>query len=425
MMKEKFTELLNEMINRLFILCMMLFLGGQTILGQQLTIESFKTTNDLSVSIQRRLDTNGKPCALLKVQLAVDRVTFGGNILQPVENQTGEYWVYMPEGTEALIVQCPDRQPIHIRFADYGIQGGLKSLTCYTLTLVQSITEEPTGLLRVDYQPYDAEVWIDGKKAGTTPDLFRNISPGSHGVEIRNQGYNRKKLTVEIKAGEMTSIEGGLMAVGVACTTNGNVDIYTVKGVSFSMVHVNGGTFMMDRNDSNSQVSANEVTLPDYQIGKTEVTQALWTAVMGKNPSKYKGNGMLPVEMMNWKELHEFIVKLSLLTGRLFRLPTEAEWEFAARGGNKSKGYRYAGSNDPNKVAWYENNKNSRNHPVAQKTPNELGLYDMSGNVWEWCENGYCRGGVYFIHDLTPTSRTLRSTSDIGRYDDVGFRLAQ
>ena len=132
-----------------------------------------------------------------------------------------------------------------------------------------------------------------------------------------------------------------------------------------------------------------KVTLSNYAISQTEVTQALWQAVMGRNPSYFTGNSNLPVERVSWDDCQEFIRKLNQLTGQTFLLPTEAQWEFAARGGNQSRGYKYSGSNDLNSVAWYDNNSNSEIHPVAQKQPNELGLYDMSGNMWEWCSDWF------------------------------------
>ena len=169
---------------------------------------------------------------------------------------------------------------------------------------------------------------------------------------------------------------------------------YTVNGVSFKMVPVEGGTFMMGASDDDVDAYDNEkpshkVTLSSYSIGQTEVTQKLWVAIMGNNPSCYNGLPQRPVERVSWDDCQVFITKLNQLTGKTFRLPTEAEWEFAARGGNKSHGYIYAGSNTIDDVAWNENNSNNITHAVATKTPNELGLYDMSGNVWEWCQDRY------------------------------------
>ena len=164
--------------------------------------------------------------------------------------------------------------------------------------------------------------------------------------------------------------------------------------IKADMVFVEGGTFMMgalpnDKNAESDETPRHQVTLSSFSIGKYEVTQELWQAVMGSNPSMFKGDLKRPVERVSWDDCQEFIHKLNELTGEKFRLPTEAEWEYAARGGQKSRGYLYSGSNDIKSVAWYDGNSGDTTHPVGQKQPNELGLYDMSGNVWEWCQDRY------------------------------------
>ena len=169
---------------------------------------------------------------------------------------------------------------------------------------------------------------------------------------------------------------------------------YTVNGVKFTMKYVKGGTFMMGAADNDAMAEADEkpahrVSVADYYIGETEVTQDLWKAVMGDNPAKFKGENC-PMENVSYNDCQSFVEKLSRMTGRHFRLPTEAEWEYAARGGNRSKGYMYAGANDTASVAWLNTDSLwARHMPVATKRPNELGLYDMSGSVWEWCDTMY------------------------------------
>ena len=169
-----------------------------------------------------------------------------------------------------------------------------------------------------------------------------------------------------------------------------DVETITVNGVSFDMIKVEGGTYKMGSNDGESdEKPVHDETVATFQIGKTEVTQELWQAVMGANPSNFKGEANLPVEKVSWTDCNTFITKLNQATGKNFRLPTEAEWEYAARGGNKSQGFTYSGSNTIGDVAWYDGNSSSKTHPVAQKQPNELGIYDMSGNVWEWTSDKY------------------------------------
>ena len=180
-----------------------------------------------------------------------------------------------------------------------------------------------------------------------------------------------------------------------------------------NMVYVSGGTFIMGGDESSDQTPTHSVTLSSYYICKYEVTQALWRAVMGSNPSKFKGDN-LPVEQVSWNDCQTFINRLNSYTGRNFRLPTEAEWEFAARGGNYSRHYKYSGSNYISDVAWYCDNSGNRTHPVGTKQANELGLYDMSGNVWEWCSDWY--GSYSSYSQSNPTG----ATSGFGRVERGG-----
>lgn len=170
------------------------------------------------------------------------------------------------------------------------------------------------------------------------------------------------------------------------------VNAQIIDNLVNNMVKVAGGTFMMGATDKdgydalNNEKPSHKVKLSSFSIGRYEVTQEEWDAVMGSNNSRFKGS-KLPVHGVNWGDSWKFIKKLNELTGKNFRLPTEAEWEFAARGGNSSKHFKYAGSDDLSSVAWFSDNSGEQPHIVGTKQPNELGLYDMSGNVSEWCND--------------------------------------
>lgn len=313
------------------------------------------------------------------------------------------------------------------------------------------LTPQPIyGSASVDSDLMDAEIWIDGKQYGVTPNVVERLLVGSHTLVLKKSGYadlqqqfsveegKEASLSVKLPAGrsvQFTSEKPGMQIIvdgkklgttpltavvgighhSVSAMRGGDIidvrdlDItsagapltmafrdfnhtFTVNGVQFTMVEVGGGTFTMGATSEqgsdawDEEKPAHEVTLSDYYIGQTEVTQALWEAVMGSNPSDSKG-GNLPVERVSWDDCQVFIQKLNQLTGKQFRLPTEAEWEYAALGGRKSRGYKYAGGNNIDSVAWCDGNSGNETHPVATKQANELGIYDMSGNVLEWCSD--------------------------------------
>ena len=241
-------------------------------------------------------------------------------------------------------------------------------------------------------------ITYDIDKAGLVSDVYCSTDGGrTWGVPLKQVTGDVNK---QVQAGshrivwDVLSEREKLAGENICFKVEANSGRFTVNGVSFEMVRVEGGTFRMGAtSEQGSDAHSDEkpvhsVTLSSYYIGKTEVTQALWQAVMGSNPSFYKGADR-PVEYVSWNDCQEFIQKLNSLTGRNFRLPTEAEWEFACRGGNNSRGYKYSGSNVIDNVAWYWDNSGGKTHPVGTKAPNELGIYDMSGNVWEWCADWY------------------------------------
>ena len=249
----------------------------------------------------------------------------------------------------------------------------------------------------------------------------------------------RNRYLVTNKLNELRQRQSGSASNRVS---TGSDITFTANGVRFTMKWVKGGTFTMGATSEQGsdaedvEKPAHSVTVSDFWIGETEVTQALWQAVMGRNPSRFQGSNR-PVEKVSWNDCQTFVNKLnSLLSGQLpagrkFRLPTEAEWEYAARGGNRSGYYKYSGSNNLGSVAWYyDNSGNTTTHDVKTKNSNELGIYDMSGNVGEWCQDWYDSSYYGNSPRTNPTGPSLGSLSVVrggswghsARYCRVSYR---
>ncbi len=423
--------------------------------AQKLTVESFKLAgSDLTAQTQPRKDLNNKNCALIKVGLGLQGVQFEGSIMGNVENKTGEYWVYMPQGNRMLKVKHANYAPVMVTFADYGVEK-VESNRTYELVVTASggMQAEQKQKLTIRYTPSSATVLVDNKMVKGMNGVAQTTLPvGQHSFIVFCDGYDSEEGTVKLKASTPSNLQITLSKEATATqqntvsqptvaqqpivgqqpvaqtpvTNSENISIPVKDGISIDMVRVEAGTFTMGATPEMKdpflwEKPAHQVTLTnDYYIGKYEVTQALWKAVMGKNPSNFKGDN-LPVEQVSWDDCQEFINKLNKITGKKFRLPTEAEWEYAARGGKKSRGYQYSGSNNLSDVAWYKDNSDSRIHTVGSKQANELGIYDMSGNVWEWCQD---RWGYYSSSSQTNPigansgSDRVRRGGYWGEYDD-------
>lgn len=411
-----------------------LLLFSISVCSQELHVKSFDIAeSDLSAQTQPRKDLNDKNCALVKVGIGLQGVRFEGNIVGKVESKTGEYWVYMPRGSRMLKVKHPNYSPIMVAFSNYGIEK-LEDNRTYQLTMNTSNTRQNTQLqaLTIRYTPASAMVLIDSKLVKGSKGMVKATLPvGQHSYMVICDGYESEEGMVKLKSSSPSNLQIALfketqfsdvaestvvsefqqaslpitkLSESISSISNvakpktnvevasNTISIQVKSNVFIEMVKVEKGAFLMGAKDGDemafdSERPVHQVTLTDdYYIGKYEVTQSLWEIVMGKNPSRLK-RANFPVNNVSWDDCQKFIKKLNKMTGKEFRLPTEAEWEFAARGGIKSKGYQYSGGNDISDVGWNSHNSGLYAHGVGTRRPNELGIYDMSGNVFEYCQD--------------------------------------
>ena len=315
------------------------------------------------------------------------------------------------------------------------------SVALLCITALVSCKKEPVNAVILDNTLYVV--------VGKTATLTVTFMPAdAHNKKVSWESSNPAIATVD--NGKVTGIAVGKATITVISQDNARraeCTVYVIQPIEPEMIWVEGGTFTIGCTDGDCtsdgrEEPAHQVTVSGFYIGKYEITQKEWKSVMGSNPSYFKGDN-LPVEYLSYNKIQQFIQTINAATDKNYRLPTEAEWEYAARGGKQSKGYKYSGSDSIDLVAWYDENSDDKTHPVGTKEPNELGIYDMSGNVWEFCSDWYgayvntsqinpigpetgnqrvVRGGSYWdIHSSRVSSRTSWLPENI--IGNGGFRL--
>ena len=365
-------------------------------------------------------DRSKRPCARIKIHVNrmsredIDRLevkVIGGNV-----ELTRKHTAY--EGNGLVIeLTAKEQTRFYLHHEKYGdsnevmlnLEGNKEYSLKAHLNLLMSI------VIMTDL--VGADVFVDKVYKGATDKngllTIEEMPTGEHQVMV-TQGDIIARQTINVSNSQisfrLTTKTAAASAPAISApaaasaTSVSSVNAAPDALPQIEMVFVKGGTFMMGatpeqgKDAYKDEKPAHSVTVSDFYIGKYEVTQAQWEAVMGTTVTRQRdkvnkgwalqGVGAdYPMYYVSWNDIQEFIEKLNAKTGKQYRLPTEAEWEYAARGGNQSKDYKYSGSNDIGSVAWYTDNSSSPNHPVGQKQPNELGLYDMSGNVYEWCSD--------------------------------------
>lgn len=367
-------------MKRFLTLLTIFFLMTVECIAQQLTIIDFHADplDNAAVKFEKK-DANKESCALVIVQIPVLGVTFEGDTVA-VEQRDGDYWVYMNNGATWLEIKAKGYISPRFDIKDK-FPLGLTGKITYRLFVEKPYTgNEPKGTFVIESNIREADFYVDGTKQMSGPPPFSySGGEGLHKVTLKATGYNEESAEFEIKLGQTLNYRLNLKAEGS----------FSLDGISYEMVRIEKGTFYMGSKADNNKYStfsmdkpSHQVSLKAYSIGKTEVPQALWEKVMGSNPSKNKGPNK-PVENVTWDDCQEFIQLLNRKCGTNFRLPTEAEWEYAAVDCDDANADNYAGGSTLRRIA----NVGASTVDCGSFLPNALGLYDMTGNVAEWCQD--------------------------------------
>lgn len=344
--------------------------------AQELKVLEFRADLTMTDAVRfPKEDFNGDRCGLIRMGLVMPDATFEGDIIS-TEYKDGEWWIYMARDANWITIKSAKYLPLRYDFE------GIQSNVTYVMNVEKPkiAYDGPTGTVKITSNLKDADVYVDGEKMSSVTPYEYKGPEGKHEIMVRAKGYNDERQTVQIQLNKKISCEVILHAAGT----------FAMDGISYEMVKIAGGTFLMGTTDNiNKSATLNvaptcEVTLRNYSIGATEVTQRLWESVMGSNPSVVQ-SPELPVSNVTWDDCQEFITKLNAKSGLHFRLPTEAEWEYAARS---------QAADDGKKIPAGSVKKQGGCSPVNNCGSNALGIKGMNGNVAEWCSDWF---GIYSL----------------------------
>ena len=400
------------------------------LMGQNYTVESFDIVpNDLTARTNGRVDNNGRKCGLIKVYVKDVITATDGPVIGEVVDRGMEKWVYVSHDAKQIQLLFKEHMPLRITFDDFNFSTLSGNMT-YTLKLKEDATDNshivsviPTLQHTLPLSNSSSQSEIQAQHTGEpSADILRFKENDTYNSGIVSAipiledttplSTSSSQADLQVPQSVEQSTDQSMNQIFLQ-TLDANNPV--IQNLIKNMVFVDGGTFKMGskgKGVNSNEKPIHKESIKPFHIGMYEVTQKEWELIMGSNPSVTKGDN-LPVENVSWEDCQRFIKILNSLTNLGFRLPTEAEWEYAAKGGKYSDEYKYSGGNELNEVAWQRANSNLIPHEVGERKSNKLGIFDMSGNVAEWTSDG-------FNTQYNQPRSNIRFVYRGGSYEDLG-----